>query len=87
MFTKYLKIPNKNFSVFSKLKDFIKSRKQSDFVYTRNEIDPDKLKVEYEEPPKKKIKSKLKDKENKFTEEEIKILQTLPNNIVSNNIF
>lgn len=79
----------KNFSIFSKLKEYIKSDSQSKAsIFTAGQFDIEKLKIEYEdEKDKAKLKPKItksqKKTEDLLTEEEMKLYSEIPNQVIS----
>lgn len=83
----FLKSGIKSFSVFNKLKDYLKSGMQSTYSVFGTQIDPDKLKIEYEEEETQTKKSPkgrkgLTLKEIQRTPE-TKIVEQLPNEMIS----
>jgi len=53
------KVKGKTFSVFNKLKEFLRSGVQSTYTNFGSQIDPDKIKVEYDEEKVDDSKKKL----------------------------
>jgi hypothetical protein len=88
MLSKFFK--PKNFSIFSKIKDYVKSDSQAKAgIFSAGQFDVENIKIEYEdeELPKKvleKINKGLTDKSKapQFTEEELKILSEQSSQII-----
>ena len=77
----------RDFSVFNKLKDFLRSGAQNQVSFYGSNIDPDKIKVEIDEDLSSR-KNKLKGTSNiQFSEEESKLIQQLPKQIMSKLLF
>jgi len=79
----------KNFSVFSKLKEYLRSGVQNSVSIFGSNIDPEKIKVEIEDRYKtKEMPKKIKrvPREVQFSEEESKMIEELPNQIISTKI-
>ena len=82
----FLNITKNNFSVFAKLKDYLKSGAQSTVTMFGANIDPEKLKVEIDDELSTK-KTQLKKKSINLTQEEQKLVDRLPKQIISNYLF
>lgn len=77
-FFKKVKLSAKSFSVFNKLKDYLKSNVSNTANTFRNQVDPEAIKVIYDEQP-KISKAKL----GKLTKEEQQLVDQIPDNVIS----
>jgi hypothetical protein len=76
-----LVLKKKNFSVFSKLRDYLKSGSQSSASIFGN-FNPEAIKPEYDEMLSSK-KTKIKGEHSNLTPEEQKLVEKLPKHIIS----
>ncbi len=84
--TSLIKNQKQNFSVFSKLKEYLRSGVQNSVSIFGSNLDPEKIKVEIEERYKpKEITKQMKrvPREVQFSEDESKMIEELPNQIIS----